>query len=385
MRTNFLVMACGAFVACGKTTQANIRLGTTPAAEQSALNSAPASETYYVGTNVGFDTEDDHDDEMSPEVALGFSFTYYGTAYMRRSRRPPNRLTLLRRWRHGAIYEPNFARQPSKETASPFFGTTLPLCRLHAGPRDFVQDGRRGRLAHDDRAVDQRRLLRLERSHGNVFGDPLRGLERGQGAVSPVAHPRRLADSGGHNSLGASATIGIENSAGTSAIQYSYNSNVLSDWMAITYTPCAGTNCYTQNAAAAYEPVLLGDCASPPPDLATLTSPDAGGLVSTTPTFQWNTVSNATSYRLVVSTDSSLNDTVVDVSGLTAASDTLTSALGANTLYYWAIVSENACGATLVGGARLQYGQRPTAGRRRANGVGARGERHDHHARRFER
>lgn len=86
---------------------------------------------------------------------------------------------------------------------------------------------------------------------------------------------------------------------------------------------------------------------SPAPGSFTMTSPMAGATgVLTLSTFTWTPSTGATSYRLEVSRDFSFSTVVVDQSGITATSFTLTTPLLALTTYYWRVTAVNGSGST---------------------------------------
>ncbi|MGA9364840.1 MAG: LamG-like jellyroll fold domain-containing protein [Bacteroidota bacterium] len=79
-----------------------------------------------------------------------------------------------------------------------------------------------------------------------------------------------------------------------------------------------------------------------PPPIPTLLSPDNGAYdLSTSLTVSWNASSGATSYQLQVSTNSSFSSTVLNQSGITSTSYTV-SGLANNTTYYWRVNATNA-------------------------------------------
>ncbi len=85
-----------------------------------------------------------------------------------------------------------------------------------------------------------------------------------------------------------------------------------------------------------------GNVSLPPPISApTLVNPSNISInVTTSPTFQWNSVSEATSYSLQVSTSSSFGTTVINPSGLTGTSYN-GSGLSNSTTYYWRMNATN--------------------------------------------
>ncbi|WP_227014009.1 carbohydrate-binding protein [Paenibacillus psychroresistens] len=80
------------------------------------------------------------------------------------------------------------------------------------------------------------------------------------------------------------------------------------------------------------------------------------------PSFTWGASTAAASYTLVVSTNSSYTSPAINVSSLTGTSYTPTTALAANTLYYWKVTATNATGSRLAGNAGISFttGAAPT-------------------------
>jgi len=80
------------------------------------------------------------------------------------------------------------------------------------------------------------------------------------------------------------------------------------------------------------------------PSTPTLASPSDGATgISTSPTFTWTVSPGATSYRVLVSTNSAFLRPVIDQSGITGTSYAATG-LTDNTLYYWCMNATNAFG-----------------------------------------
>ena len=73
--------------------------------------------------------------------------------------------------------------------------------------------------------------------------------------------------------------------------------------------------------------------------------PDGANCLSTNPTLIWNASSGATSYQLQVSTNSSFSTTVVNQSGITNLTFTV-SGLSFNTAYFWRVRASNASGTS---------------------------------------
>lgn len=129
--------------------------------------------------------------------------------------------------------------------------------------------------------------------------------------------------------------------------------------MVILPTPAAGS--YTLRikgtgvnvGTQGYALVVTGDVsATPPPPPAPgtfrLTAPADGETgVSLTPTFTWNTSSDADTYSLVVASDAGLTSVVHSAAGLvTTTYDMPASILANNTTYYWGVTASNVSGST---------------------------------------
>ncbi len=92
------------------------------------------------------------------------------------------------------------------------------------------------------------------------------------------------------------------------------------------------------------------------PGSFTQSTPAAGATgVSTTPNFSWTAASNATSYTLVVSTNSSFTSPIINQSGITGTTYTSATALAANTVYYWKVSATNSGGNTDASNAGLSF------------------------------
>jgi hypothetical protein len=87
------------------------------------------------------------------------------------------------------------------------------------------------------------------------------------------------------------------------------------------------------------------------PSAPTLASPVNNATnVSITPTLVWNTLSDATTYQVQVSTVSNFASTVFNMSGLTATSQAVSTALLNSTLYYWRANATNPGGTSAWSG-----------------------------------
>ena len=77
-----------------------------------------------------------------------------------------------------------------------------------------------------------------------------------------------------------------------------------------------------------------------------LKSPDDGVIASSLPTLTWQPASGASSYTVKVSTNKDLSIPVVNLSGITGTSYTLTTALNIDQQYYWSVTSNNTYGSS---------------------------------------
>lgn len=136
---------------------------------------------------------------------------------------------------------------------------------------------------------------------------------------------------GGSLSQGSSATIGIRN--GEYYSTYSSNIVSLSQEQSILYSPLTTTS-YDEDSGSSYELVYL--IPDNVPVSAVLINPLNGSTNTTVvPTFEWQESVLATSYRLLISTNSSFSGSPINISGITQTNYTLGSPLSYNTTYYW--------------------------------------------------
>ncbi len=85
------------------------------------------------------------------------------------------------------------------------------------------------------------------------------------------------------------------------------------------------------------------------PGATTLTSPaDNATGVSTTPTFTWTAVADATDYLIEVDDNSNFSSPEFSAT-VTGTSATPSVSLGADTHYYWRVTTDNPCGSTVSG------------------------------------
>lgn len=144
---------------------------------------------------------------------------------------------------------------------------------------------------------------------------------------------------------GNSATIGLENAAGTSGIQYAYhNPAAVNTEQAISFTPIAGPT-YTVNSNALYDGVFLTtNMTLPEPDIADLISPPQDAVICSDCTFGWASTLNASSYTLYIGNDPELIDAVSYPAGSNLTYPV--TGLLLDTTYYWGVFAKNTTGIT---------------------------------------
>jgi len=176
---------------------------------------------------------------------------------------------------------------------------------------------------------------------------------------------------------GGKATIGIENETGTCGVKYSYKgknaagqTKLVRNEQAIRFSATTPTDCnaYTLNENAPYEPILLSDTPPTPlpdaPNLTTGVTPalNATGISSTNTIFNWsdvnwNGVTGANHYRILVSTDCDLKTTPnpLTIDANPTSSDYTATNLQPNTTYYWTVVAINSAGGTAWANETLSF------------------------------
>jgi gliding motility-associated-like protein len=155
---------------------------------------------------------------------------------------------------------------------------------------------------------------------------------------------RSIIDNTSERSHGSSASIGIENSNGTSGIRYAYhNSSAISSEQSILFTSSGST--YIMNPSALYEGVYLTKNISlPEPGIPKLISPANNSIVGSSEKFEWTGSSNASYYTLKISTHSDISGSTDYNTGTNTTYDI--SGLAVNTTYYWAVFATNSTGTT---------------------------------------
>lgn len=94
---------------------------------------------------------------------------------------------------------------------------------------------------------------------------------------------------------------------------------------------------------------------TPPASFAQTTPASSATNVSTTPTFTWAASTGASTYALVVSTNSSFTSPIINQTGLTGTSHTASTSLANSTVYYWKVTATNATGSTIASNAGISF------------------------------
>jgi len=150
-------------------------------------------------------------------------------------------------------------------------------------------------------------------------------------AYSPVSH-------------GANATIGLENSDGSSGYLYAFHDGVAvntEDAISFTWNGSA----YTDDANALYDGVYLTSNEDlPDPGIANLVNPPADAVLGADQTFEWSAASNASVYFLAIDNNSSLATATYYYPGANLSYDITGLSIGET--YYWAVFSYNTTATT---------------------------------------
>jgi subtilisin-like proprotein convertase family protein len=101
----------------------------------------------------------------------------------------------------------------------------------------------------------------------------------------------------------------------------------------------------TDGSITRQDTVVLNVSPGGAPGAPVLASPADGSTgVSTAPSLAWNAVNGAATYDVQVATDAGFGNVVRSATGLTGTSYTPSPALSEDTLYYWRVRANNACG-----------------------------------------
>ena len=285
-------------------------------------------ETMYAGSDTGLRG----DDRTSSVLEIGFSFTFYGNTY-----------TQFTATTNGLIGFGGGATTAYSNTSIP--NSSAPNNAIYGFWDDLMSHNDTQLVLYRTTGdVGSRKLIVQWTNYGYFSSDLPMGtfqiiIYEGTNNIR-TQYRQLLTDP---RSYGSSATIGLENSTGSTGVMYSYNTASLDPEQSILWTWNGST--YNYNDGSAYEGVYLYKD-NPPPNVPELTAPANGSAgVSTSTTFSWNAALNADRYNLVVSTSANLSYPLINQTGLTSTSYS-TSSLSDNRIYYWGVEAENDYGSS---------------------------------------
>lgn len=121
--------------------------------------------------------------------------------------------------------------------------------------------------------------------------------------------------------------------------------------MTIGNTGAAATGSYTIHVSGQDPSPLLVTTsvnlllfATPPPQTMLISPTNGENNIPVRPNFTWAASRNATSYHFLLAKDILFTDVILDVAGIGETSYTSPVTLDNNTLYYWQVAAQNACG-----------------------------------------
>ncbi len=145
-------------------------------------------------------------------------------------------------------------------------------------------------------------------------------------------------------SHGESATIGIENAAGSAGVKYAFHSgNAVHSEHAISFTPSGST--YIANGDATYDGVFLTTNPTlPDPGITNLISPAEDAIVGASQAFSWSAATNASAYYLVIDTFPTLATATYYNAGTNLSYNV--TGLKLNKTWYYTVFAYNATATT---------------------------------------
>jgi len=291
---------------------------------------AQPPETAYPGTIV---YEGYYDDRSWGPFNIGFNFTYYSNTY--------NRFYVTS---NGLVI---FGSGSNDYTEDPIPSPASPNNLIAAFWDDIVINPSGKILYRAIGASPNRKCIIQWTNMGFYSSTVLMGtfsVILYEGSNNIQIQYRSIIDNTSARSHGSSATIGIENSNGTSGIQYAYhNSSAISSEQAILFQMSGSV--YTMNPDAIYDGVYLTKNISlPEPGIAKLVSPANNGVIGSSQKFEWTGSSNASNYTLKISTRSDISGSSDYNTGTNTTYDI--SGLALNATYYWAVFATNSTGTT---------------------------------------
>jgi gliding motility-associated-like protein len=291
---------------------------------------AQPPETTYLGTVV---YEGYYDDRSWGPLNIGFNFTFYGNTY--------NHFYVTS---NGLVI---FGTGSNDYTEDPIPSSSTPNNFIAPFWDDIVINPSGKILYTTIGASPNRKCIIQWTNMGFYSSTVLMGtfsVILYEGSNNIRVQYRSIIDNTSARSHGSSASIGIENSTGTSGIQYAYhNSSAISSEQAILFTSSGSS--YTMNSSALYDGVYLTKNISlPEPGIPKLVSPANNSTVGSSQKFEWTGSSNASYYTLKLSTNSDISGSIDYNTGTNTTFDI--SGLSLNTTYYWAVFATNSTGTT---------------------------------------
>ncbi len=296
----------------------------------SYVTKAQPPEITYPGTIV---YEGYYDDRSWGPLNIGFNFTFYGNTY--------NRFYVTS---NGLVM---FVSGSNDYTEDPIPSPSSPNNLIAAFWDDIVINSS-GKIVYTTIGASPNRKCIIQWTNMGFYASTVL-----MGTFSVILYEgtnniriqyRSIIDNTSERSHGSSASIGIENSNGTSGIRYAYhNSSAISSEQSILFTSSGST--YTMNSSALYDGVYLTKNISlPEPGIPKLISPANNSIVGPSEKFEWTGSSNASYYTLKISTHSDISASTDYNTGTNTTYDI--SGLAVNTTYYWAVFATNATGTT---------------------------------------
>jgi gliding motility-associated-like protein len=292
-------------------------------------NSQP-SETIYQGTVIksGY-----VDDAVYGPLNIGFTFTFFGNNY-----------TQFYVNSNGQILF-GTGSSTGNDVAIPTSG--VPDNFIAAFWDDLVVDGT-GNILYATIGASPNRKLFVQYKNTGFYGIPaFLGtfyIILYENSNKIQVQYRLVVDNSSSTAHGKSATIGIENSDGSSGMQYAYHdSTAVSTGKAISFTPSGPT--YTMDTNAIYDGVVLTtNITLPEPGIPVLLSPSQDAIIGSDFTFEWSESGNSASYTLLISNFSDLGGATSYNAG-SSLSYNITGLL-LDTTYYWGVFATNTTGTT---------------------------------------
>jgi len=296
----------------------------------SYVSKAQPPEIIYPGTIV---YEGYYDDRSWGPLNIGFNFTFYGNTY--------NRFYVTS---NGLII---FGSGSNDYTEDPIPFASSPNNFIAAFWDDIVINSSGKILYTTIGASPNKKCIIQWTNMGFYSSSVLLGtfsVILYEGSNNIQIQYRSIIDNTSARSHGSSASIGIENSNGTSGIQYAYhNSTAISSEQAILFHPSGSS--YIMNSSATYDGVYLTKNINlPEPGIPKLVNPANNGVIGTSQTFEWTSSSNVSYYTLKISTNSDISGSFNYNTGTHTTYEI--SDLALNATYFWAVFATNPTGTT---------------------------------------